>query len=108
MTPWPSVEKPVCLSLMQFENVRQPQRLFSKMALLQRSIAWGPSLPRFEMSEINLKDGKIRLESNVTVCLTRICPVDFSILINWTFPFPISGVSGLGLHYLPMSQNKGR
>ena len=38
--------------------------------------------------------------------LTRICLVDFSILIKWASPFPISGVSGLLLHlYLIFNRN---
>ena len=32
--------------------------------------------------------------------LTHICLVDPSILINWTSPFPILGVSGVLFHFL--------
>ena len=31
--------------------------------------------------------------------LTHICQVDFSILINWTSPFPVLGVSGVLFHF---------
>ena len=32
-------------------------------------------------------------------CLTNICFVDLSILISWTNPFPILGVSGVLFHF---------
>ena len=39
-------------------------------------------------------------------CLTHICPVDYSILINWTSPFPVLGVSGVLFHlYLIFDRN---
>ena len=31
--------------------------------------------------------------------LTHICLVDYAILINWTSPFPILGVSGVLFHF---------
>ena len=35
--------------------------------------------------------------------LTHICPVDPLILINWTSPFPILGVSGVLFHFYSIS-----
>ena len=44
-------------------------------------------------------------ESSVsyTSCLTLICPVDLSILINWKSPFPNLGVSGVSFHFSSFS-----
>ena len=36
-------------------------------------------------------------------CLTHICLVDRSILINWMSPFPILGVSGVLFHFYSLS-----
>ena len=33
------------------------------------------------------------------IFLTHICPVDYSILINWSSPFPILGVAGVIFHF---------
>ena len=44
-----------------------------------------------------------RINIFIAVCfeslLTHICPVEFSIVIKWTSPFPVLGMSGVLFHF---------